>query len=100
VTTTLFIAELIAIALVVMVGFGAWGYGVADRKGRWPGEGAILGFLLGPLGVLAAYLLPEAPVPPPPPRPETRGVVDPVRGFIPMERTQERRPRGAARRGR
>jgi hypothetical protein len=91
VTTTLFILELIAIALLVMVGFGAWGYGVADRKGRWPGEGAILGFLLGPLGVLVAYLLPE---PPPPPRPDYRGVVNPIHGFVPMERTPDRRPRG------
>jgi hypothetical protein len=92
-TTTLFIAELAAIALLIQVAFGRWGYGLAERKGRWPGEGAILGFLLGPLGVLAAALLPEAPEPV---RPPARGVVDPIRGFIPMERTVERRPRGGA----
>ena len=40
----------------VMGFFGAW---VADQKGRGPGEGATLGFLFGPFGVLVEALLPD-----------------------------------------
>ncbi len=44
--------------------FGAFGAWVAAQRGRGGGEGLILGFLFGPLGVLVEALLPQgAPQP-------------------------------------
>jgi uncharacterized membrane protein YeaQ/YmgE (transglycosylase-associated protein family) len=39
--------------------FGAFGAWVAAQRGRGGGEGLILGFLFGPLGVLVEALLPQ-----------------------------------------
>lgn len=40
----------------VFGGFGAW---IAREKRRGPGEGLILGFLFGPLGVIVEAVLPS-----------------------------------------
>src|SRR4029079_2530638 len=87
-TTARFAVEVASIVLLVLVAFGGWGYNLADKKGRWPGEGAILGFLLGPLGVLIERLLPRVDEPL---RERTAGEIAMFHGFVPMERTQERR---------
>lgn len=52
---------LVVIGLCVLSVLGAW---VAAEKERAPGEGAVLGLLFGPLGVLIEALLPNgAPAP-------------------------------------
>jgi hypothetical protein len=99
-TTWLMLIEAVAIGLVIMVAFGGLGARVASQRGRWEGEGFILGFLLGPLGVaIVAFLLPEQdPAGPirPGDLPEPMLRILPG-GFIPLERVPERRGR---RRGR
>jgi hypothetical protein len=50
--------------LILGAMFAGLGYWVADQKGRSTTEGAVLGFLFGPLGVLIVALLP-AQLPPP-----------------------------------
>jgi len=42
---------------LAMTGLGAW---LSAQKGRAPSEGATLGFLFGPLGVIVAGLVPNA----------------------------------------
>jgi hypothetical protein len=46
----------VAAWFLVFGGFGAW---VSSQKGRGQGEGAVLGFLFGPLGILVAALMPQ-----------------------------------------
>jgi hypothetical protein len=56
-----------AVAWLVFAVFGAW---VAAQKDRGQGEGFVLGFLFGPLGVLIEALLPAGkPAEPPSPKP-------------------------------
>jgi hypothetical protein len=50
-------------AMVVIAVCGMLGIYVATVKGRPPGEGILLGMLLGPLGVLIVALLPTQPLP-------------------------------------
>lgn len=48
----------LAILLAVGVIFGGLGAYIAGQKGRAPAEGAVLGFLFGPLGALIEAILP------------------------------------------
>jgi hypothetical protein len=49
------------VALVVSMGLGIY---IAQEKGRSAGEGALFGFLLGPLGVLIEACMPTLEIPP------------------------------------
>lgn len=49
------------IGFLGMLAFGAFGGWVAFQKQRDPAEGAILGLLFGPFGVLVEALLPGCP---------------------------------------
>jgi hypothetical protein len=53
------------VALVVGLVFAVLGRYVATQKHREPNEGAMLGFLFGPLGVLIEALLPSREPPKP-----------------------------------
>lgn len=41
-------------------GFGSW---IATQKHRDPGEGMLLGFVFGPIGLLIEAMLPNKPAP-------------------------------------
>ncbi|MGY0499544.1 hypothetical protein ACWZHB_13760 [Nocardia sp. FBN12] len=53
-------------AMMVGIVFGCASLAIAERKRRSPGGFFLVGFLLGPLGILAAVLAaPGEPAPPP-----------------------------------
>jgi hypothetical protein len=64
---------LIAILFIVGVVFGLFGGWTASQKNRDAGEGAVLGFLFGPFGVLVEALLPTKEPGPEPPSAMARG---------------------------
>lgn len=47
----------IFIQLIVAVGMGFWAKSICEKKGRSPGWGFVLGFILGIFGVIIASLL-------------------------------------------
>jgi hypothetical protein len=51
--------------LAAFVLHGLVGGYIAGEKNRSPGEGFVLGFALGPLGLLVAVLMPTKPAPKP-----------------------------------
>lgn len=51
--------EVLVVLLMLWCAFGGLGWYIAGQKGRSGGEGAVLGFLFGPLGVLVEALLPS-----------------------------------------
>ncbi|MGW6426449.1 hypothetical protein ACWF82_27565 [Nocardia sp. NPDC055053] len=59
------IGALFAAAMTVGIVFGCVSLAIAERKRRSPGGFFLVGFLLGPIGVLAAVLAaPGEPAPP------------------------------------
>jgi len=61
------IVVILFVALMVACAFGFLGGWVAGEKGRSRNEGALIGFLFGPLGVLILVLLPSKEARPSPP---------------------------------
>ncbi|HWE37264.1 MAG TPA: hypothetical protein VG406_11915 [Isosphaeraceae bacterium] len=52
------------ICLALGLAFGTFGAWIADQRGRSFWEGALLGFVFGPIGVIVEALLPGGDPPP------------------------------------